>query len=216
MNTNRYDLNRDGYLASDETVAQMARDVNAARQTTDSIGSDYLRVLVAHSQDLLAKAAEQGKDSAIAAIAATHDRLYGVVLSAVITPDIEADDTLPREERARRAQERNRRSTFARTAKSTLLAFVRADGELGVLKPADVTKDFLRQIARLAAPPNAGRRTETLEAQLEATVKRLALEDREHAIDFIDQLHTRLMLIVARPLTELSTRRGDITFHPTH
>lgn len=212
-----YNLEAVNYLASDEAIARMARDYSAARGTLETVRGDYLKVLVAHSQKALPDAVTAASEKVLQVIGFTHERLYALVLGAIITPDIAAADGLPESESHRRALERNRRSNFARTAKSTLVAFVAAGGNLQSLKPGEVTKELLRRVVLAAiTPPTPEQRTAKLETSIEDAVRAMAKANREDAIEFIDRLHTRLMLLVATPLTQLTHRRGEITLHPSH
>ena len=214
MQTNDLNFANTGYLVNDTTVAALARAYADARGTIDNVKGAYLRVLVAHAKDLAAKAQTRTPESDMQAMLATHDRLYAIVLAAITTPDIAADDAQPKDERQRRALERNRRSTFARTAKSTLQAYLKAGGSLPDLDPNKVTKESLRVASPPARPPETS--ATILEKRIEDVVKAMAELDREKAITFIDDLHTRLLLIVARPITHGQMRKGELTLTPSH
>lgn len=217
MQRDTYNLLSINYLASDEAIARMAKDYSEARSALETVRGDYLKVLVAHSQKALPDAVTASQEDALQAVNFTHDRLYMLVLAAVVTPDVAMADNLPDYEKHRRALERNRRSNFARSSKSTLIAYVAAGGGLQGLKPAEVTKELLRRTVTAAmTTPTPEQRTAKLEASVEGAVREMAEANREDAIDFIDRLHTRLMLLVAKPLTQLTTRRGELTLHPSH
>lgn len=215
-----YKLKTIGYLAPDSAVIEMARDYREATQTGINVRGTYLKVLLAHSQkalaDVVGDALRAEKETALAVVQSQHERLYALVLGAVTTPDVALDSGLPDAEKRRRSLERNRRSNFARTAKSSLLAFTNAGGDLKSLKPEDTTKEQLRDWMRTAAPPAPPRETTRLEGQLEKAVRAMAKEDREEALDFIEELHVRLLQIAARPLTDRVMRRGEVTLHPSH
>lgn len=213
----QYNLSKAGYLADDNTVAQMARDYAEARASVNGVRGMYLQVLVAHSKEVCAKARKQTQETAIECVKGVHDRLYAVVLAAITTPDVIADDKLAKEERQRRSLERNRRSNFARTAKSEIMGYLEAGGSLGQLNPATVSKEELRDYAKQQREEQTPEVAAVgLETRLERVLKAMVEEDRERAIEFVDELHTKLMLIVAKPLTDRTTRRGDLTLHPTH
>lgn len=217
MQNDVYKLEAVNYLAPDNAVALMAKDYVEARHALTGVQGAYLKVLVAHSQKALPDAVSATKEQMLEAVRFTHDRLYAIVLNAITTPDIAIDNSQPDHERQRRSLERNRRSNFARSAKSTLVAYIAAEGNLLRLKPGEVTKESLREFtATVVTPPTELDRANTIEKRLERTVRQLAEKNREEAIEFIDRLHTALMLIVARPLTQLTARRGELTLHPAH
>jgi hypothetical protein len=82
-----------------------------------------------------------------------HERFYAAVLRGVTTHDVASDDALDSKEKQRRSLERNRRSAFARSAKSTLSAYITAGGDLRTLDVEAVTKAALRKaIARPNQP----------------------------------------------------------------
>lgn len=216
--TTKTTLINNRYLASDDTIAEIARNYSAAQGTIGAARGEYLRILIAHTQELVGRIKDQSVEAALGALSAVHDRLYNIILHAVTTPDVEPDDAQPKEERSRRALERNRRSTFARSSKSTVVAFVKSGGKLMELGDLDeITKERLRELTKPKDPPQRVA-VGGIESKLEQAVTEMAAANREEAIDFIDKLHTKLMLLVARPLTELAMRRGngELTFTSAH
>lgn len=212
-----YNLLNDGYLVSDEIVTKMARDYSDAQFASSNVRGAYLRVLVAHSKEALGNARRPTTEQALKAVADTHTRLYAVVLAAITTPDVEADEKLSADERRARALERNRRSTFARSAKSTLTTYIRGGGKLQLLVPEEVTKEALRRESEpVERDKNPATRAEKLEAQLEAAVKEMAAMDRDDAQAFVEEMHEKLLQLVAKPLTQRPMKRGELTFHPAH
>lgn len=219
MNTPAYNLQQNAYLAPDSVVSKMAKDYAEATLTGSAVRGEYLRILVAYTRQGLSISEQPTKELALAALTTVSDRLYTIVLSAVTTPDIGNDPSLPAPERQRRALERNRRSNFARTAKTELLNFVKADGNILELRPEEVTKESLRAFvaAQRIEPPNGTREgIGTLETKLERAVRALAEQDREAAIEAIDRLHTKLLQIVATPFANRTVQRGELTLHPHH
>lgn len=219
MNAQEYtQLKETGYLAPDSVVIALARDYSDATVTGNIVRGTYFRVLLAHSQkaltDVLGDALKPEKETMLTVVKTTHDRLYKLILNAVTTPDIAAEDNLSDDERARRTLERNRRSNFARTAKSVLMAYANAGGELLLLKPEETTKEQLREWMKARAPLTPATPTSRLETQLEKAVRAMATEDRETALDFIEELHVRLLQIAARPMTDRTIQRGELTLHP--
>lgn len=166
------------YAATDAEVTALA---SGAASGIAAVGT-YLKVLVAALQARLGsvrRAARRGVAGVDAkgALEAEHTRLYALVLAGVGPSDLNA-------------RERNRRATFARTAASTLRAFIVANGDVRALVPADVTKSALRKA--IAPPtPTAGTRIErrALQAQeaLLKIVERYISQDPDLAAVFIEK-----------------------------
>lgn len=218
--TTQYNLTANAYLAPDVVIAQMANDYANALSTGATVRGEYLRILFAHSrQALTAKLDRADPKTAAAVLNTTHDRLYSIILTAVTTVDVAPLPDLPAEEQRRRTLERNRRSNFARTAKSTILAFVKSGGDMLQLRPEDVTKEQLRALTALntpSAPETETAAPRALESKLKAYVKELAEKDREGAIEFVNDLHLSLLQMVAVPLTNRQMKRGELTLTPAH
>lgn len=205
-------LARAGYLVSDTVLANLARDYVDGVARTDSIRGGYLRILVAHS-----KRAFRSVKDAIQAVEQTHQHLYGVISEAVLTKDIAAEEGLSKEEAARRARERNRRTNFARTAKSALMGFLKRGGKLQTLKPHAVTKDALRlRLTQSRAGPTTRKSTwNRLEDRLEGFLKRVAAKDPDAAQEMLVELQGRLAAVVAtKPVATGRRKVGELTLHP--
>jgi hypothetical protein len=185
------------FLLDDAGVAALARDYVDGVSRTDRVSSTYLRVLVAHSQKEL-NAKRVTEDAALAAVGRAHTRLYAIVMQAVTTEDIAPDPDLPAEEAHTRAMERNRRSNFARTAKSTLVAWIYAGGKLRSLDPATVIKADLRALYAGKTPPLPARIKRT-EARLTTLLKELAEEDLGAARERVTELIRALTDAVPMP-----------------
>jgi hypothetical protein len=146
-------LEKSNYVANGpEDIAALV----AASRLGEQVPSTYLRVLIAGVQvrsgmDAPRTSALRGKapavedlDKDLKTIAEVHNEYYTVVLKTVTTPDIADDKGLRRVEAQRRAQERNKRSNFARSAKSVLVKFVKSGGNFRTLCVCSVTKPQLR------------------------------------------------------------------------
>lgn len=160
MNT----LERAGYVASEEQIEQLARDVAVGKKAD----STYLRVLVAAVQSAL-KAKRQ---RAVTALQSAHERFYPAILRGV-----GADDVAPKE--------RTRRATFARTATSTLRTFAKAGGDIRALDVAEVTKASLRQFTAPEVPTGtrAERSAARATAALLRSLKRMEPAEARVALD---------------------------------
>ncbi len=118
-----------GYKATDAQVSAIARNVATGRKADGT----YLRVLVVSTLAGIGA----GRGAVMKAFKGAHAHLYELVREAVghgVSDPIE----------------RNRRATFARTAASTLKAFIKAGGDLKGLDITTVTKTSLR---RAVGPP---------------------------------------------------------------
>lgn len=205
-----------GYLATDAQVASLAKDYVTHADGSEQARGTYLRILVAHAQRELSKSDHKRHSAAesLGAIETAHAHLYGVVLEAITTPDIALVSDASDVERKRRAQERNRRSTFARSSKSALAGFVKAGGRLASLIPDDVTRDQLTKFTREAreGPVALPDRVETTAKRLETLVKQLMAEDPDAAKTAVEALSWDLQAIVTPPKQMRGTRKvGEMT-----
>lgn len=145
------------YVVTDAQVEALAHDMYTTNTRAQRIDGVYLRVLLAECQSKLGPASPKRRkstgdiDAQMVVLDAAHDRFYAAVLRGVTTPDVAADASLEPDERQRRSLERNRRSIFARTAKSTLATYVRAGGDLRSVNVDKATKALLRSFSKPAA-----------------------------------------------------------------
>lgn len=139
-------IERAHFVATDAQVEQLASARWTLAAQEEGLNGTYLRVLVVGCQSELGtkRRGRPSSTSQLAVVDKIHIRFYAAVLRGITTPDIVADDTQEPAERSRRALERNRRSTFARSAKTTLVNFVRAGGDIRTLDPPTVSKAQLR------------------------------------------------------------------------
>jgi hypothetical protein len=142
------------YAMSEQQVETLASEYAAASAETSRINGTYLRVLVIACQAILGKVKRGNKivaDTQLSVLTDVSDKYYAAVLRGVTTPDVAHDDKLSKEERTRRSLERNRRSTFARSNKSTLASWISvAGGDLRSLDGETVTRDPLLAAVREA------------------------------------------------------------------
>lgn len=215
-------LAKTGYLVTDAVLSVLARDYVAGTQQAAAIRGSYLSILVAHTKRELKslKQRRPTQDGSLAAIETVHEHLYGVVLKAVTTPDVAPGDGLDKPERARRAKERNRRTNFARSAKSTLVAAIKHGANIAKLSPESVTKDALRRFYQ-KGPRSLFDRIADAEKKLESMVTELVKAEEETAQDFVLQMHERMQALVKPvatvhgPLLRPTPRRDrEIAAHP--
>jgi hypothetical protein len=134
------------YAMTDIQVESFARDMVGAVDAVNSGRTTYLRVLVTQCQATLGKV-KRGKtltgETQLSVLGDVADRLYAAVLRGITTPEIAPEEGLAKEEATRRSIERNKRSTFARSAKSVLASWINAGGDIRALNVDEVTRDPL-------------------------------------------------------------------------
>lgn len=207
------ELVKAGFLATDKQVEQLAGRYLSGLQSQDAVKGTYLKVLVAGtlkslpSNDKTPKAAEVLKF-----IEETHEHYYAAVLRGVSTPDVRDDDKLEQAERTLRSLERNRRSNFARSCKSLLVTYVKANGDVLTLKPEQVTKQEL-QAYITAMRERIHESPETLEHKAclasdrtEELVRQLADNDEDAAMKVIQMAMNKLAGLLAE-MGKKSTRK---------
>lgn len=149
-------LEANGFKANEQQVEALAHECYKDAARTARADGTYLKILVAGCQSALGpkpKRRTAETDSQLAVIGSIHDTYYLAVMRGITTQDIIHDDSLAPAERQIRSLERNRRSAFARTAKSTLVGFVRAGYDLRDLAVEQVTKAMLREATATALNP---------------------------------------------------------------
>lgn len=173
-----------------EIRALARQTVDGRKQITTARGA-YLRALIETAQAELDGKADQAAQ--LAAIKHVHRKFYPVVQEATTTPDIEASDKLPRQERRRRALERNRRTNFARSAYGTIRRWLRAEGhDLMRLNAPTVTKSQLLSEApptrkHALTPERVQARARKLTGALLGFTRQLAKTDQAQAISVVDE-----------------------------
>lgn len=176
------------YVATDAQVEHLARDVAQGQQADGT----YLRVLVVACQADLGKSRRKmAAEAQEAVIDKIHTRFYIHVQKGVGNGDLTT-------------QERNRRSTFARTAASALRSFVGRGGDIRELVSGSVTKSGLLRFG--ATVPTGTRAERSLQRSTDAMVRaaqRVAKADpdaaRERIEAAIDALQAALEEIDAPP-----------------
>jgi hypothetical protein len=190
-------IEQKNFLATDDDVERLAREFRDAQALGRSTAGTYLKILLAAVQVALTGKpvlrAPRGPAPVLddilkaehrEALEAQHERLYAAVLRGAVTPDIEPGDGLKPDEARRRAIERNRRTNYARTAASTLRAYIRAGGDVRRVAVPAASKGSLA--ARTSPAPQAPeeavkRRVHAAAGRLTAAVEELAQVDKAMA-----------------------------------
>jgi len=202
------------YVATEAQVEQLAAAQYTATMEVEGHNLTYLRVLVVGVQAQVGtkkRGRQPTVDAQLTVVENVHTKFYAAVLRGVTTPDVAAEDGLEPVERSRRALERNRRSTFARSAKTTLVNFVKGGGDIRGLDAATVSKASLR--AAIKPPEPANRMERSLERSQQAflrAINRMARGSpavaRQRLEQFIETLQARL-----EELPEMGDVGGETT-----
>lgn len=190
------------YLASPDEVATLARSYVDSSGRVGHVRASYLRVLVAHAKALLIDAVGGPRRVARATVEAQQEalrdadaRLYAIVQEAVIGRELALTDDLPTDERRKRVLERNRRTNFARTAKTTLARFIDRGGNLATVNPDTATKTQLT--AGSTSPVTMADKAKAAAQRFERLIKRLAREgDKEYASELVEHILDTLAPVV--------------------
>jgi hypothetical protein len=187
------------YLATDSDVEAIAR------QHIEGLGAQatYLKILVAGTQAALGAEPRQRStnpaktfDQAahLGALETVHDRYYTIVLRV-------ASDAF------RDSKERNRASNYARSAKSTLRAWIKSGHDVRSLAAGRVSKEALRKAIprRAVGPPrNPAKRMLKLADRLEAIATGPDNGVREAIEAVMQRLANKLMTWGGEPVREPS------------
>lgn len=200
------------YLVSDADLAKFAVVTVAVTDTLQGFRQAYMRVLLAGTQIAIGIAKptqrtpknystlkDDVRATQLRALADTHARYYSIILAAVTTPDIVDSLRLGADERKRRAVERNRRSNYARSAKSTLSAYLNVGYDLCELNVLKASKSMVRGLVAQRKTPSGEEMVGALPERIEAAVKRitgyastLAADDAAKATEVIQGAMSQL------------------------
>jgi hypothetical protein len=161
-----------------QEIENMTHERLGHANATDLVDGTYLRVLLFAAQGKLgAKRGKRPDDATqLTALEAVGGPMYQAVLKGVTSEDIAIDATLDPAEITRRTRERNRRATFARTARSTLSVWVSEGGDLRALDVETVTKGELRAAINAARAEKPEQIEPTLERAQKAILAAIARE----------------------------------------
>lgn len=192
-------------MITDNDIKRIAVEILVAQAGIDTGRTNYLRTLVAATQEDLPR----GSDARVqvARVGTVHDRFYALVLAAT-------EAHVPKGTKGR-AVEIHRRANFARTAASALRNHARAGGDIAALKADSVTKGSLKRRAPQHRPLSAKRALKRAEDQskaLMASLMALGEADKRSAVDeiqiIIGQLSHQLVELGAEPGARRARGRG--------
>ncbi len=172
------------YLMTTEQIEALAAERTTSTVVAGMVDGTYLRALVAAVQAM--KRTKQ--KTQLEAIDTVSTEFYAAVCRGVVTAEIALAEGLPADEAKARVHERNRRATFARSAKSALVAWVREGGDIRKLDLETVTKTELQKqvkTARVDRGESVTQRIERLQAQLLAAMAREPPETARERIETV-------------------------------
>jgi hypothetical protein len=188
------------YALTEKQVEQLATAHCKAEGELNGSNTTYLRVLVTAMQAQLGdrkRGHALGLEQQVAVLETVGTKYYAAVLRGV-SVDLADTDT----------KERNRRATFARSAKSTLGAFLNANGDVRELDTQTVTKAALR------AQVHAGLDEAQLEQrQLQRNLGGLLRLYRQRAREHPDEAHAMLEGAIAMLQAALDAPDADEPEH---
>lgn len=182
------------YIATPADIAALARAYSEALEASGSVRGHYLRALVATTQAELgskprlrttgvdkATLDENAVKTQLTALEEVHGRFYQIVLDNVTG----------------NADERNRKSGFARSAMSTVRAYVRAGYDLTQLAAARITKAALASAvpikrARVTSVAVLQRRADRTLATLYKIGDQLGKADKALAVEVLEAALAKL------------------------
>lgn len=183
------------YLASVTDIEQITREVLQAQAAGSSGRASYLKSLVAvtrqergitairkHTQPI----GHEERSLQIDALEAVHAKFYAIVIRTI--------GKCP-------ALELNRKSNFARSAKSTLRSWIKAGNDIGALDPAKVTKRMLAVETRKRRIPSTHiltKRAKRYLSYFDDVVSKMADADRSTAAETIGFAVEHLQAELAR------------------
>lgn len=192
-------MKANSYVMTEAQVESLALErYNNASQIL-VIDDTYLKVLVVAAQAKLGKSlrGRVNKDAQLAVLTEVNERFYPAVLRGVTTHDIAIEPGLDAKEQTRRSLERNSRSAFARSAKSTLFTYVNGGGDIRALDSNVVTKHALR---KAMAPPEptdkTARQISRSKDALFRALKRQVAADVDTAAETIDTIISTLQAML--------------------
>ena len=184
------------YQATEEDIEKLAALHSDVSNTQGQTDGSYLKILLAGCQAVLGKGRKKFPDLKAAqheVLDKTNNRYYEAVLRGVITEDIAITEGLDENEKRLRRVEQLRRATFARSAKSTLAAFVEAGGDMRMLDVVATSKGSLRKfVSESQGVPSWEKDVSSKRTKIEAICRRLAETNPGQAREILESVLSHL------------------------
>ncbi len=185
-------IKESNYHVTEVEVEKLAALHSDASSTQGVADGSYLKILLAGCQANLGKSRKKVANMVEAhstVLDEVHLRYYNAVLRGVTTSDIEEDSTQSEDEQRRRRVEQLRRATFARSAKSTLQAYISALGDIRTLDVATTSKAGLRKYVNEAQGTPSWEQTITSNRnKIEKICRRLAETNPGEAREILESV----------------------------
>lgn len=176
------------YVMTEKEVESLAADRTSSMVATEAFDGTYFKVLITGIQAKLGP--KRGKrpetESQLEALDSVAVPFYAAVLRGVITPEIVLDASLDPMEVQKRTRERNRRATFARTAKSTIVTWIEEGGDIRGVDVTTVTKSELRAAVAAARADRADSVSTRVERAQRSILEAVAREGPDVARDHLE------------------------------
>lgn len=191
-------LARHAYEADEQTIESLARLNATSVDAVEGVRCGYLRALVAEVKKKSKGRGRRKGMPAKEALTETHKVFNAAVLRGVMTPELTDSDKLSKEERHDRALKRNAKSNFARAAKSVVLKFLEAGGDVHTLDATKVTwtelKTFALSMTQAAPvpPEQLAHRVELAANTMEERARELADKDKDAATHCVQSAMRKL------------------------
>ena len=179
------------YLATEEQVEQLAASYVQTAGVFGAITGSYFKILIAGCQKHLGKGRKKYpnlKDAQLQTLETVAKPYYEAVLRGVTTDDVTlaGGDEL---EHRRSKNEINRRSVFARTAKSTIFTFMNTGGDIRLIDLHDISKDKMRKmINETRGITTWDKQVETHRSRIEDICRKLAKDNPGQARDILESV----------------------------
>lgn len=215
------------YVLSAAQVGELARELFASMQVVTGINASYLRILIAGVQSELGtlrlraakggmgKISDEDKAKQLAALESVEGQYYVAIVDAIITEDIADNSRLGKEERARRSLERNRRTNFARSAKSTVASYIKAGFDIKSISVTTITKRAMYEMvqatkqAEPVKPESVAKSLETAGSRVEEIAAQLCDMDAEAARQQIEKLLGHLTALLVKTGAKPTDKPAD-------
>jgi hypothetical protein len=186
-------IKQSNYAATEQDVEQLAALHTAGELSQSGSDGSYLKVLLAACQGIVSPSPKKKGAAMIEShsnvLNDVHTRFYPWVLKGVAGEDCKEEEGISPEEERRRRLERLRRATFARSAKSTIEAYIRANGDIRTLDLGLVTKTGLQRfVNETKGTPSWEQAVHTNRNRIEKICRRLAQTNPGEAREILESV----------------------------
>jgi hypothetical protein len=211
------------YQVDEADIEKLANQHYKSTQVSDRADATYLRILVAGVQSHFGPVPDRKRKDLTKnerTVQATYlselqGKYYAAVLRGVTDAESVDVDTLPTEERRRRAKLRATRANFAASAASTLQSYIKHGGDVRSLNVNEVTKYSLQAFIGESQGYSYNERIVSTSLQrIESNLRTLAHDDAEQAFLTVKNCIQRLESLMheiekPKPKQRKAPKRAD-------